>query len=358
MPLYRWRALDRAGHIAEGEMDAPSQSQVAERLRRGGCLVLAAEPVGPHLLPPGLAGLVKRRTALPPRVVAPLFRQMSLLLAAGLPLERALEALAALGSGTSAGMVAASLAARVAAGASLADSMEAETGLFTRLAIGMIRAGDAMGALPIVVNRVAEINKRATALRETVMAGVLRALAVLLAGLFGVTLAGGQGLTATLPAMAVVLAVAVLLYLADPAIRLPVNGLALRLPGLGALLTAAELARLLRGASILLACGAPLPAALAVLRLRAGDGVVATRLAAAGKVFPLSQAITAIPNFPRRAVRLLAAGEYGGQRAEAAARAAVMIEARLRRTLYRLLTWSVAAVLLAAAAFLAFRGLT
>jgi general secretion pathway protein F len=357
MPLYRWRALDRAGHIAEGEMDASSQSQVAERLRRAGCLILAAEAVGPHLLPPGVMGLLKRRAVLPPRVLAPLFRQMSLLLAAGLPLDRTLEALAALGAGTSPGAVAAALATRVAAGASLADSMEAEAGLFPRLAIGMIRSGEAMGALPILVNRVAESNRRAVTLRDPVVGGTLRALAVLLAVLGAVSLAGGDGPAAWLPAAGSVVAL-VLLYGFDSAARHRVNAMALALPGLGPLLAAIEMARLLRGASILLACGAPLPVALAVLRLRAGDGVVASHLAAAGKVFPLSQAITAVPNFSCRAVRLMAAGEYSGRRAEAAARAALLIEARTRRTLHRLIVSTAAGLCLVVVVFLAIKGLT
>lgn len=54
MPLYRWRAVDDQGIVSAGEIEAKSHAEAIDRLRRQGCLAVAVEAVGAHLLPPGI----------------------------------------------------------------------------------------------------------------------------------------------------------------------------------------------------------------------------------------------------------------------------------------------------------------
>lgn len=185
MPLYRWRAVDREGALAEGETEAVSLAQLSERLRGQGCLVLAAEPVGAHLLPPGLADLMlvpfRSRRELGCRDAAMMFRQLATLLKAGTPLDRSLDVIAGQPGKPPSARVAAELLARVRSGASLADAMEAQAGTFKPYAIGMVRAGEASGALDVVVNRLAEFNERAAEARLGVASALFSPLALIAA---------------------------------------------------------------------------------------------------------------------------------------------------------------------------------
>lgn len=374
MPLYRWRAVDEAGEVAEGEMEALDHVQVVERLRRQGRLVLRAEPVGAHLLPPGLKGmltadlLARRRPR--ERDAALMYRELSTLLKAGLPLDRALEVVAQLAAGSASGRVAADLTARVRAGSTLADAMLAQDRVFPRFAIGMVRAGEAAGALEVVVHRLAEFTERSVELKEGVASALIYPLVLVAAALGAVTvmltvvlprfrpLFEQAGVEMPLPTrivlaagdlaemawwlpLAALLAVAVVVARrrSDPDFRHAVDARLLRLPLLGRVLAEIEVARLLRGLATLVGNGVPLLAALAILRDTVGNAEVGQAVDTAADSLRhgkgLADPLAARPWFPDVAARLVAVGEETGRLDETAARAADLLDNRSRRAVDR-----------------------
>lgn len=374
MTLYRWRAMDEAGEVAEGEMEALDQVQVVERLRRQGRLVLRAEPVGAHLLPPGVKGMLTAdlwvRRRLKDRDAALMYREMATLLRAGLPLDRALEVVGQLAARSPTGRVAADLMARVRSGTALADAMQAQAGLFPRFAIGMVRAGETAGALEIVLHRLAEFTERSVELKEGLTSALLYPLVLLVAAAGAVAVmltvvlprfrplfeqAGGEMPLPTrivlmagdlaeaawwLPLAAVAVgAVVAARRRADPAFRLAVDRRLLRLPLLGRVLAEIEAARLLRGLATLVGNGVPLLAGLTILRDSVGNAEVADAVDAAADGLRagggLADPLAARPWFPEVAARLVAVGEETGRLDETAARAADLLDSRARRALDR-----------------------
>ncbi len=374
MTLYRWRAVDEAGEVAEGEMEALDQVQVVERLRRQGRLVLRAEPVGAHLLPPGMKGMLTAdlwgRRRLKDRDAALMYREMATLLRAGLPVDRALEVVGQLAARSPSGRVAADLMARVRSGATLADAMQAQAGLFPRFAIGMVRAGEAAGALEIVLHRLAEFTERSVDLKEGLTSALLYPLVLLVAagGAVAVMLTvvlprfrplfEQAGVEMPLPTRIVLMAgdlaeaawwlplaavavgaVVAARRRADPAFRLAVDRRLLRVPLLGRVLAEIEAARLLRGLATLVGNGVPLLAGLTILRDSVGNAEVADAVDAAADGLRagkgLADRLAARPWFPEVAARLVAVGEETGRLDETAARAADLLDTRARRALNR-----------------------
>src|SRR5512142_2981855 len=97
MPIYRYKAVNNAGDVAAGELDAANESEIVERLRDQGLMPMqvVAAPGDRASAAPGTA---RRRSLFAPRRVTrshvlAITRELSTLLRAGLPLDRALEIL-------------------------------------------------------------------------------------------------------------------------------------------------------------------------------------------------------------------------------------------------------------------------
>ncbi|MCB1768361.1 MAG: type II secretion system F family protein, partial [Candidatus Competibacteraceae bacterium] len=86
---------------------------------------------------------------------------------AGMPLDRALTILIGVSEDEQARSLLERVQEKVRGGSALADALEAQ-GVFSRFYLNMIRAGEAGGALEVVLKRLTEFLERSQALRETV----------------------------------------------------------------------------------------------------------------------------------------------------------------------------------------------
>lgn len=87
-------------------------------------------------------------------------RQMSTLLAAGLPILRSLETLKRQESNKRFAIVLESLAGRVRSGSSFSDALALYPKIFDGLLLNMVKAGEAGGNLDVVLSRVAEFREK------------------------------------------------------------------------------------------------------------------------------------------------------------------------------------------------------
>ncbi len=105
MPVYRYKAVDTAGDVATGELEAANESEIVDRLRDQGMLPMQVAPAvggGPSAAVArdaaktkkrgGLFGLFVPKTVSRDQLLA-LTRELATLMRAGLPLDRALEVL-------------------------------------------------------------------------------------------------------------------------------------------------------------------------------------------------------------------------------------------------------------------------
>jgi general secretion pathway protein F len=353
MPVFAYRALTTRGRTRGGVIGAESARAAWQALRGRGVY-----PTDLREQTAGAAWAVRRpRTA----DLAAATRQLATLVAAGVPLAEALADAAEQAEQPALARALTVAHARVCEGESLADALAATPRVFPPLFHELVRAGEASGALPAVLARLADHTDAAAAARARLRAALTypavmtAATAVVLAFLLAWVVPQVTQLFAEtgarLPLATRLLAGAsslvgrtwwaVLLagggaawacgrWAATPAARSRLDAALLRVPLAGRLVRKAAMARLGRTLATLLAGGVPLEAALGiaagVLGNRALAGAVGAAREAVRQGQALAPALRATGAFPPLLVRLVAVGERGGTLAPALEHAAAAHE--------------------------------
>jgi general secretion pathway protein F len=379
MPWYVYKAVSADGEVLEGELEAPDRSSVVERLRSQGHVPIRAEE-----RKGGGDGVAWRRVARRDRGVGAgdvslLTRELSILLDAGLPLDRALTTLSSLSSEGPVRRLVDRLQERVRGGASLAEALEAQGEVFPSYYAGMVRAGEAGGALEAVLSRLADALERAQALRESVKSALLYPLLVVILAVLSLVVlmtlvvprfrplfedSGAalplvtevviglsdfmRGFWWLLAALVVLAVVLVRRHNATASGRLRWDRWLLGWPLLGELLLKIEVARLSRTLGTLLANQVNVLNALSMSMGSLGNRAVIAGLSelrarltkGEGLAVPLAEAKI----FPVLAVQLIQVGEESGKLEEMLLRVASIYDEEVRRTVDRLLALLVPAV--------------
>ena len=177
MALYRYKAVNAAGAVSIGDLDAPQEAVVVERLRDLGLMPIRVERAqsgesrtsGESALPRSWF----RKRGISPEDILAFTRELATLLKAGLPLDRALQILINLAPPGPLRELQQQVRDDLRGGSSLSQALEAQRSHFSRFYINIVRAGEAGGALPLVLGRLAEFLERAKDLGETVKSALI-----------------------------------------------------------------------------------------------------------------------------------------------------------------------------------------
>ncbi len=159
MPVFAYRGLAANGRSVAGVVDADSVRTARGKLRERGIFptdLAEEEPVVKRSLSDYLPSFGRR---IPPSELSLLTRQLSSLLGAGVQLVDALAALADQSARPVTKRLLSQIRERVREGTSLGDALAAHPDTFSDLYIGMVRAGEAAGALEVVLDRIADFNE-------------------------------------------------------------------------------------------------------------------------------------------------------------------------------------------------------
>jgi type II secretory pathway component PulF len=181
MPSFSYRALQADGKIAEGVLDAGSRPDalrqietlglrpvnVAEKLSKAGKNG-SAPPASPAGVSFKFGG--KKVSA---KELENFTRLLSSLLAAGVPLSRALVILQKEASSPASKAQWKQIHDYVVDGLSLADAMAKSPETFPRVYVAMVEAGEAGGFLDVVLAQIAEFQSREKELKSKVMTAML-----------------------------------------------------------------------------------------------------------------------------------------------------------------------------------------
>ena len=371
MSQYSYKAVSDTGETLQGQMEAASVDEVIARLQDQGHTPLEARPADGAAGGSGLAALFKRGPFSGDQL-ALFTHQLATLLGAGQPLDRALTILLDLPEGESARKLIERVRDRVRGGTTLSSALDEEHGVFPRLYVSLVRAGEAGGSLEETLRRLADYLERAQALRGSItnaliypaflMVGVLGSLILLLAyvvpqfvpifqdmqvpvpWITEAVLALGNVLQAWWWLIAVLLIGGLLVFrarLRDPAARLAWHARLLGLRMIGPLLLKIETARIARTLGTLLRNGVPLLGALTIARQVTGNLALDAALGAAHEQVKggagLSLALGQSKLFPRLALQMVQVGEEAGQLDGMLLKVADTFELESRRSIDRLL---------------------
>lgn len=372
MPVFAYRAADRAGRTVDGVMEAYDARAVVERLHREDYFPIRVEPAEGRGWLPRLGEAVGGGTRVPAREVLAFTQQLATLVEAGLPLERALVVLGDLTAGRRLGEVVRDVTQSVRTGSTLADALARhQPRPFSRLYVNSVRAGERGGVLEHALRRVADHLEAARELREAVVSALIYPVLLLVVGAGAVIFL----LTFVLPRFAVIFAdlgqalpapTRLLLAVSEGVVRswwllaagtlgallawqvawrsepvrLRLDAGLLRVPLAGDFLRRLEVGRAVRTLGTLLSAGVPLLAALDVAREGAGNQVVGGALGAVhagvkrgeGLARPMAEAGV----FPPLAVHMVRVGEETGRLDEMLGRLATVYEHEIRVAVRRL----------------------
>lgn len=346
MPLYRYKALNNRGEVLDGQMEAANDGEVVLRLQEQGHLPIEAALAGAGGGESVWRGLLKPKPFAGERLVQ-FTQQLATLLGAGQPLDRGLTILLELPEDEAAKRTIGDIRDAVRGGAALSTALERQHGVFGKLYINMVRAGEAGGSLQDTLSRLADYLERSRQMRSRVInaliypAILLAMVSLSLLFLLGYVVpqfaAMYDSLDAQLPMFSrlviglgvfvrdwwIVLIVvpALLLWWLDrkrrqPAFRAWLDEWLLQRKFAGALVAKIETARLARTLGTLLRNGVPMMTALGIGRNVLGNRVLAEDVdAAAGEVkngVALSTALAKGKRFPRLALQMIQVGEESG----------------------------------------------
>ncbi len=345
MPVWNYSGIRGNGERTRGLIDADSLQSARQKLKKEGILPVSLElhsreeEVRTPGSPSGRGGLSGRD-------LATFTRQLSILVGAGVPIVEALGAILDQGGDTAPARVASQIRDRVKEGRSLSVAMGALPGIFSPIYLNMVRAGEESGTLEIMLNRLADLLEKQSNTRRKVMGslfypvmllgvGVMMVIFLLIVVMPRIT-SIFEGLKATLPlptrilmgssawlrshllstGLSALAGIFILVRFVRTR-RATLDRWALRLPRIGQLILATQVARFARTLGVLLSSGTPLQKAMEVSEAVVTSGPVRDAVSRArgdlAEGLSLSRSLRETKVFPLLAVHMIAVGERSGK---------------------------------------------
>ena len=367
MPNFRYRALTQNGEIVNGTISAPTSAEVARRIEYLRLLPIETVEEKRAASGSGGFGLFGKPSA---AEITTFTRDLALLMKAGARLDDALELLSGDADVGRMRPVVAKLRAALVSGESLADAVADHPALFPTMYGALVRVGEVSGTLDQVLDMLGAERARSEAMRRKLTDAMQYPAFVLVASAgvmlffilfvlpqfetvlhdFGTssdtTLGNFIKLSDFLRAnatAAILITVAVIAgvwwLLRRPGATAVVMTAISHIPGIGTIFQFYRTSLFCRNLGVLLGSGVNLTATLRILvDIMAATGSEDTWTAAADRVRhggKLSDALSVTTSLPPMAVRMLRLGEETGQLPALAGRVAEFYEAKLQRSLDR-----------------------
>jgi general secretion pathway protein F len=295
VPLYRYKATTLEEELREGILEGVDKEHIVSQLEAEGLVPLS---VTPHKRisswKEGFFSFLIRRKV-PTKSVASFAYSLSTLVAAGLPLDRALRITVQVSEGEKMRSIIRRMLVVLEEGAALSEALAQFPEVFHPLFVNMVRVGEAGGALSEVLARVAEHLERVEEFRGRLVSSLVYPVVLAVVSILSIVVlivfviprfsvvfeTLGQSLPLSMKFLTVLgralssywwlfvlLAVFVLVFwkrrVGTAEGKLWWDGLKLRIPMLGKILKGVEGARFARNFGLLLNNGVPLLQALSV----------------------------------------------------------------------------------------------
>ncbi|MEY3761357.1 MAG: hypothetical protein RIR39_2848 [Pseudomonadota bacterium] len=373
MPLFTYKAINNLGETEEGIREAVDEQYLIAVLQSEGYIPIRVAPANSRsFLGLGRGG---KQSKLSQKDIALLTGELATLLESGLPLDKSLLVLIDLTEDNERlSKIIGRVLEKVKGGASLADSLEQQTGVFTKFYLNMIRAGEAGGGLDEVLKRLSEYLERSQELKDTVSTALIYPAILLvmsLASLFVMLTfvvpqftemfeSAGKALPVSTQIVVglanwlqsywwallggiVFMSSYMKFQLADPIKKKVWDGRFLKLPLAGNIITNKETANISRTLGTLLGNGVSILSAMIIVRETVDNLVMAEAIADAEEQLKqgkhLSDALLEKRIFPKMAMQMIKMGEETGRLEEMLLRVATIYDKQLRVAIQRMLAF-------------------
>ena len=156
MAMFQYKAATNTGEVVNGFLSGSTRAQAIAQLQSLGHVPIRVDESAAREKKNSKRRFQWRRQRITADHVGDLTRELSTLLKAGLPLDRALDIMTSLGDNEPLAEMLGNVRERVKEGTTLADAMEEQGPIFSRFYISLLRAGESGGALEVVLERLAD----------------------------------------------------------------------------------------------------------------------------------------------------------------------------------------------------------
>ena len=176
MPAYQFTALDASGKQQKGVLEGDSARQIRQQLRDKALIPISVDPVEQKQKHQAQRWFQKKMTAYD---LALMTRQLSVLVAAAIPLEEALRAVAKQSEKVHVQNLLLSVRSKVLEGYSLANALQ-QSGHFPALYIATIAAGERSGHLDLILDQLSDYTENRFAMQKKVQGAMIYPIILML----------------------------------------------------------------------------------------------------------------------------------------------------------------------------------
>lgn len=176
MPAYQYTAIDVTGKQQKGVLEGDSARQIRQQLRDKQWIPIQVNAVEQKDKSQNSGWFQKKFTAYD---LALMTRQLSVLVAAGIPLEEGLRAVAKQNEKSHVQNLMSSVRSKVMEGHSLAQGMQ-QSGRFPDLYIATIAAGERSGHLDLILDQLADYTENRFAMQKKIQAAMVYPIILML----------------------------------------------------------------------------------------------------------------------------------------------------------------------------------
>jgi type IV pilus assembly protein PilC len=181
MPTYLYEAMDQTGQEIKDELEAASEEEAQATIRQMGYYVTKLSVKRARKTGPSKAkkrGKTFTLGGVNTKLLTTFTRQLSILQDAGLPILRSLKILETQAPPGPMKNCLIDVCDEIEGGATLSEAMAKSPKVFDRLYVNMIKAGEAGGALEIILKRLADFQERSQALKRKVKGALVYPITV------------------------------------------------------------------------------------------------------------------------------------------------------------------------------------
>ncbi len=177
MPTFQFEAMDKTGQEVRETIEAENQEQAQATIRQRGLFVTKIALKKARGKAAKVAGAKKGKTfvlgGVNSKTLTTFTRQLAILQEAGLPILRSLKILEQQAKPGALKNSLINVCDEIESGSTLSEAMGKSPKAFNRLYVNMIKAGEAGGALEIILKRLAEFQERAQSLKRKVKGAMI-----------------------------------------------------------------------------------------------------------------------------------------------------------------------------------------
>ncbi|RJQ13290.1 MAG: type II secretion system F family protein [Nitrospiraceae bacterium] len=176
MAIFSYKAASADGTVVEGVLEAADERAAVERIKNSGVILLKIAAQGEKT---GKKLLFKKTSG---DALLTFTTELSILLAAGLPLDRSLNILSGISESAEMKGVIRTILKSIREGSSFSEALHKHPKIFPRIYINIIKAGESGGVLNVVLDKLNEFLETTRELKEHVISSMIYPVILLATG--------------------------------------------------------------------------------------------------------------------------------------------------------------------------------